>query len=75
MSFPKDHWLHSAKVGDLHKKLGVEKGVKIPTKVLLKAARNEEAGEPKMGGAATAKEEKGEDYGSSKNAIKAAMGC
>ncbi len=52
MNFPKDHWLHNAKIGDLHKKLGVDKNVKIPTKVLLKAARNTDP-VPEAGGEAT----------------------
>ena len=40
--FPKGHWLHKAKTGELHDALGVKRGTKIPTKVLLKAARNDE---------------------------------
>ncbi len=74
MSFPKDHWLHSAKVGDLHKKLGIEKGVKIPTKILLKAARNEEKMENTAKLQESASQEKKEDYSGSKNAMKASMG-
>ena len=71
MALPKDHWLHTAKVGDLHKKLGVKVGEKIPTKVLLKAARNEERAEDTANLQETSVKE---DYSGSKKAIKAAMG-
>lgn len=59
--FPKSHWLHNAKAGDLHDALGVKRGAKIPTKALMRAARNEEKGEP--------------EHASTKDAIKASMAC
>jgi hypothetical protein len=74
MALPKDHWLHTAKVGDLHKKLGVKVGEKIPTKVLLKAARNEEKLEDNADLQESSAQEKKEDYSGSKKAIKATMG-
>jgi hypothetical protein len=74
MALPNDHWLHNAKIGDLHKKLGVKVGEKIPTKILLKAARNEEKMENTAKLQESASQEKKEDYSGSKNAIKASMG-
>lgn len=41
MALPEDHWIHKAleKPGELHRRLGIPQGEKIPTKKLLQAAK------------------------------------